>query len=200
MKYTKEVTEARKVYDSLVIEQREAKKELEAVKAEIRAKLESKHSPHKYEELKKQEAKLEARLADLPVLIADARDALIVALNEQVAAMRKQKAAEVSASIEKLRKPCAEFAEAAARLEEAVNKEAARLAEITGERIVINFPEMIHLIRTAAEQYTEDHGADFEGRLNLRIARRLDGGINNALYLLTNEAESLRPKKSIWWA
>ena len=195
MKYTKEVTEARKVYDSLVIEQREAKKELEAVKAEIRAKLEGKHSPHKYEELKKREAQLEARLGDLPVLIADARDALIVALNEQAAAMRKQKAAEVSASIEKLRKPCAELAEAAARLEEAVNKEAARLAEITGERIVINFPD---LIRTAAEQYTEDHGADFEGRLNLRIAHRLDGGINNALYLLTNEAEGLRPKKSIW--
>lgn len=44
MKYTKEVTEARKVYDSLVIEQREAKKELEAVKAEIRAKLDGKPS------------------------------------------------------------------------------------------------------------------------------------------------------------
>jgi len=29
MKYSKEVVEARKVYDSLVIEQREAKKELE---------------------------------------------------------------------------------------------------------------------------------------------------------------------------
>ena len=53
MKYTKEVTEARKVYDSLVIEQREAKKQLEAVRAEIRAKLEGKPSPHKYRNLKR---------------------------------------------------------------------------------------------------------------------------------------------------
>ena len=195
MKYSKEVTEARKVYDSLVIEQREAKKELEAVKAEIRAKLEGKPSPHKYEELKKQEAKLEARLADLPVLIADARDALIVALNEQVEAMRKQNPLDVNASMEKLKKPCAEFAEAAARLEEAVNKEAARLAEITGEPIVINFPD---LIRAATQQYNEDHGADFEGRLNLRIARRLDEGMGSARMMAINEALRLRPKKSIW--
>ena len=53
MKYSKEVIEARKAHDGLVIEEREAKKELEAVRAEIQAKLEGKHSPHKYEELKK---------------------------------------------------------------------------------------------------------------------------------------------------
>jgi chromosome segregation ATPase len=195
MKYSKEVTEARKVYDSLVIEQREAKKEIDAVRAEIRAKLEGKPSPHKYEDLKKQEAKLEARLGDLPALIADARDALIVALNEQVAAMSKQNPADVNTSMEKLKKPCADFAEAAARLEEAVNKEAARLAEITGEPIFINFHD---LIRAATQQYNEDHGADFEGRLNLRIERRLNEGMGNARMIAMNEAIRLRPKKSIW--
>jgi len=109
--------------------------------------------------------------------------------------MKKQNPLDVNASMEKLRKPCAEFAEAAARLEEAVNKEAARLAEITGEPIVINFPD---LIRAATQQYNEDHGADFEGRLNLRIARRLDEGMGSARMMAINEALRLRPKKSIW--
>ena len=69
MRYNKEVVEARKFFDDLVIEQREGKKQLEAVRAEIRAKLDGKPSPHKFEELKKQEAQLEARLGDLPVLM-----------------------------------------------------------------------------------------------------------------------------------
>ena len=90
MKYSKEVVEARKVFDDLVIEQREGKKQLEAVRAEIRAKLDGKPSPHKFEDLKKQEAKLEARLADLPALIADARDAMIAALREYQKEMREK--------------------------------------------------------------------------------------------------------------
>jgi ABC-type transport system involved in cytochrome bd biosynthesis fused ATPase/permease subunit len=195
MKYTKEVTEARKVYDSLVIEQREAKKELEAVKAEIRAKLEGKHSPHKYEELKKQEAKLEARLADLPVLIADARDALIVALNEQARGLGMITPKELETSMDKILKPCEKFTAAMDELEAAIVKEAERLSEITGEKISINIED---LLKRACENYLTDRGAGFKVRLLSRITQQLSNGINNARYLLTNEAERLRPKKSIW--
>ena len=65
MRYNKEVTDARKVYDSLVIEQREAKKQLDAVKAEIRAKLEGKPTPRKLEDLKKLEAQEQKYSAEL---------------------------------------------------------------------------------------------------------------------------------------
>ncbi len=195
MRYNKEVVEARKFFDDLVIEQREGKKQLEAVRAEIRAKLDGKPSPHKFEELKKQEAQLEARLGDLPVLIADARDALIVALNEQARGLAAITPKELETSMDKILKPCEKLTAAMDELKAAIVKEAERLSEITGEKISI---DMEDLLKRACENYLTDRGAGFKVRLLSRITQRLSDGMNTARYLLTNETERLRPKKSIW--
>ena len=200
MKYSKEVTEARKVYDSLVIEQREAHKELEAVRAEIRAKLDGKPSPHKFEDLKKQEAKLEARLADLPALIADARDTLIATLLEYKREMADMadKAAEsaIAAAVPEIKK----FAEARDALNKAIMRGCKALSDISDEPI--EFPTD-WLIGESAKIYYDERLPDgsflsFEERMHKRLSKYLLGKASDYPYKIGLEAERLKPQVRMW--
>ena len=135
MKYSKEVIEARKAHDGLVIEEREAKKELEAVRAEIQAKLDGKPIPKKFEELKKQEAKLEARLSGLPALTADARDAMIAALREYQKEMREMATAAAESAIAVAAPEIKKVAGAYDSLDKAVARGCKAMADLSGESV-----------------------------------------------------------------
>ena len=200
MKYSKEVTEARKVYDSLVIEQREAKKELEAVRAEIRAKLEGKPSPHKFEELKKQEAKLEARLGDLPVLIADARDATIAALREYQKEMREMATAAaenaVAAAVPEIKK----VADACGALDKAIARGCKALADLSGEPVEFSID---WLLEQSAKIYYNERLPDgsslsFGDRMHKRLEGYLHEIASSYAYRLGTEADRMKPKERIW--
>ena len=200
MKYTKEVTEARKVYDSLVIEQREAKKELEAVKAEIRAKLDGKPSPHKFEELKKQETQLEARLGDLPVLIADARDATIAALLEYKKEMHEMATAAAESAIAAAVPEIKKVAEACVALDKAVARGCKALADLSGEPVEVSID---WLIEQSAKIYYNERLPDgrnlsFEDRKHKRLSGYLSEIAKSYAIKLGWEADNLKPKERMW--
>ena len=194
MKYTKEVTEARKVYDSLVIEQREAKKELEAVKAEIRAKLDGKPSPHKFEDLKKQEAKLEARFADLPALIADARDALIAALWDYKKQMADMATKAADNAFDALLPEVKKFIDARDALDKALVQACKALGEISGEPAEISVD---WLLEESLKIFINDRLRDgsilgFKERMYKRLDGRLHEIAANYAYRLRLEAERIK--------
>lgn len=194
MKYTKEVTEARKVYDSLVIEQREAKKELEAVKAEIRAKLDGKPSPHKFEDLKKQEAKLEARLADLPALIADARDALITALWDYKKQMADMATKAADNAFDALLPEIKRFIDARDALGKALTDACKPLGDLAGEPAEI---PVDWLLEESLKIFMSDRmrdGSDlgFKERMYKRLDGRLHEIAANYAYQLRLEAERIK--------
>ena len=200
MKYSKEVVEARKVYDSLVIEQREGKKQLEAVRAEIRAKLEGKPSPHKYEELKKREAQLEARLGDLPVLIADARDAMIAALREYQKEMREMATAAAESAIAVAAPEIKKVAGACDALDKAIARGCKALADLSGEPVEVSID---WLIEQSAKIYYNERLPDgrnlsFEDRMHERLSKYLSEIASSYAYRLGTEADNMKPKERMW--
>lgn len=194
MRYNKEVTDARKVYDSLVIEQREAKKQLEAVRAEIRAKLEGKPSPHKFEDLKKQEAKLEARLADLPALIADAWDALIAALWDYKKQMADMATKAADNAFDALLPEVKKFIDARDALDKALVQACRALGEISGEPAEISVD---WLLEESLKIFINDRLRDgsilgFKERMYKRLDGRLHEIAANYAYQLRLEAERIK--------
>ena len=192
MKYSKEVVEARKVYDSLVIEQREGKKQLEAVRAEIRAKLEGKPSPHKYEELKKREAQLEARLGDLPVLIADARDAMIAALREYQKEMREMATAAAESAIAVAAPEIKKVAGACDALDKAIARGCKALADLSGEPVEVSIDWLIN------ERLPDGRNLSFEDRMHERLSKYLSEIASSYAYRLGTEADNMKPKERMW--
>jgi len=192
MKYSKEVVEARKVYDSLVIEQREGKKQLEAVRAEIRAKLEGKPSPHKYEELKKREAQLEARLGDLPVLIADARDAMIAALREYQKEMREMATAAAESAIAVAAPEIKKVAGACDALDKAIARGCKALADLSGEPVEVSIDWLIN------ERLPDGRNLSFEDRMHERLSKYLGEIASSYAYRLGTEADNMKPKERMW--
>ena len=194
MKYSKEVIEARKAHDALVIEEREAKKELEAVKAEIRAKLEGKPSPHKYEELKKREAQLEARLGDLPALIADARDALITALWDYKKQMADMATKAADNAFDALSTEVKRFIDARDALGKALTDACKPLGDLAGEPAEI---PVDWLLEESLKIFMNDRmrdGSDlgFKERMYKRLDGRLHEIAANYTYQLRLEAERIK--------
>ena len=200
MRYNKEVVEARKFFDDLVIEQREGKKQLDAVKAEIRAKLDGKPSPHKFEELKKQETQLEARLGDLPVLIADARDATIAALLEYKKEMHEMATAAAESAIAAAVPEIKKVAEACVALDKAVARGCKALSDISGEPVEVSID---WLIEQSAKIYYNERLPDgrnlsFEDRMHKRLSGYLSEIAKSYAIKLGWEADNLKPKERMW--
>lgn len=194
MRYNKEVIEARKAHDDLVIEQREAHKELEAVRAEIRAKLEGKPSPHKFEELKRQEAQLEARIANLPVLIMDARDALIAALWSYKKQMAEMATKAADSAFDALSPEVKKFIDARDALDKALVQACRALGEISGEPAEISVD---WLLEESLKIFTNDWLRDgstlgFKERMYKRLDGRLHEIAANYAYQLRLEAERIK--------
>ena len=189
MQYSKEVIDARKTYDGLVIEKRELAKELPEVQAKIQQQLEGKPLPDKFEVLKKRQAEIEARLADLPMVIADARDALIVALKADAAGKSKQGGDAIEKSLEDMEPAIVQVEKALRVLNDAMQKAAGQVSAVTGEPFSVPID---WLMQEAGKKYMNDRDADFTKRLRNRIELILNQHINNISAQVRSEADRLR--------
>ena len=189
MQYSKEVIDARKTYDGLVIEKRELAKELPEVQAKIQQKREGKPLPDKFEVLKKRQAEIEARLADLPMVIADARDALIVALKADAAGKSKQGGDAIEKSLEDMEPAIVQVEKALRVLNDAMQKAAGQVSAVTGEPFSVPID---WLMQEAGKKYMNDRDADFTKRLRNRIELILNQHINNISAQVRSEADRLR--------
>jgi len=189
MKYSNEVIEARKVYDGLLIERRELAKELAEIKAEIEDKLAGKPTARKFEVLKKRQVEVEARLADMPGLIADARDALVIALKADVSEKSKEGAEAIEASLADIVPVLEDVQKSIHRLDQAMEQAAKKLLAVTGEPVAISGE---WLLNEAVKRYMADGNTDFIGRLRNRIDTRLHELLAAVVAQIRNQADSLR--------
>ena len=189
MQYSKEVIEARKVYDGLIIERRELAKELAEIKAEIEDKLAGKPTARKFEVLKKRQVEVEARLADMPGLIADARDALVIALKADVSEKSKEGAEAIEASLADIVPVLEDVQKSIHRLDQAMEQAAKKLLAVTGEPVAISGE---WLLNEAVKRYMADGNTDFIGRLRNRIDTRLHELLAAVVAQIRNQADSLR--------
>lgn len=189
MKYSKEVIEARKVYDGLAIERRELAKELAEVKAEIEDKLAGRPTARKFEILKKRQAEIEARLADLPGLIADAKDSLVIALKTNASEKSKEGAEAIEASLADLAPVLEDVQKSIHQLDQAMEQAAKKLSAVTGEPVAISAD---WLLAEAGKRYMADGNTDFIGRLQNRIDTRLHELLAAVVAQIRNQADSLR--------
>ena len=189
MKYSNEVIEARKVYDGLLIERRELAKELAEIKAEIEDKLAGKPTARKFEVLKKRQAEVEARLADMPGLIADARDALVVALNADAEEKKKRGKEIVLQAVDSLGPEITEYKKIIDAIEKKVSAAVNELAQVTGESFSINIE---WLITEAAKHYMDDANLDHCQRIKKRLDARMMERVFAAISHEKSEADNLR--------
>ena len=80
MREEKTLQEARATYDGLIAERKAITGQLEAAKEKLNAKLQGAAMPETLRELRAEADRLEERRLDLPDLIIDARDDLLIAL------------------------------------------------------------------------------------------------------------------------
>jgi len=189
MQYSKEVIEARKVYDGLIIERRELAKELAEIKAEIEDKLAGKPTARKFEVLKKRQVEVEARLADMPGLIADARDALVIALKADASEKSKEGAEAIEASLADIVPVLEDVQKRIHKLDQAMEQAAKKLSAVTGEPVAISGE---WLLNEAVKRYMADGNTDFIGRLRNRIDTRLHELLAAVVAQIRNQADSLR--------
>jgi len=190
MKGDANIISARKRFDELAIERRDLQKELQEIKTEIEEKLAGRSTPRPFVELKKREAEITARLADLPGLLIDARDGLAVALKEGAAQLTAEGEEAINGVQPEIAQALSEMEAACATLEKTLQGAAAKIAALTGESAGALDAE--RLLTEAGQIFAADRDAGFIGRLKNRIDYRLHDAVTSAAARLRYEGDRLR--------